>query len=240
MALWNAWDEKLVEIGLAKDKDEAKKDWRNMLRQAVRVALDSASSHRKERSTLEDHMKDRALIGHYLIEHSNGVKVETREGKTYYRIFSFESARKSAGELLAEIMRIKAEGDLSSAKSLVDRYGLKVDAKLRDEVQDRAKKLDLPSYTGLVMPTLEPVREKKKKIVEVKVSYPLDLAKQMLEYSQFTKRRRRWWVRGSDATPIESTFDATVRFRNRPIPQTDSSSLLRPASSPCNLNYSGT
>jgi dipeptidyl-peptidase-3 len=86
MALWNAWDEKLVEIGLAKDKDEAKKIGETMLRQAVRVALTQLRRIGTSDQLSEDHMKDRALIGHYLIEHSKGVKVETREGKTYYRI----------------------------------------------------------------------------------------------------------------------------------------------------------
>jgi dipeptidyl-peptidase-3 len=190
MALWNAWDEKLVDIGLAKDKDEARKIGETMFRQAVRVALTQLRRIGKSDQLSEDHMKDRALIGHYLIDHSNGVKVEIREGKTYYRIVDFESARKSAGELLAEIMRIKAEGDLDAAKALIDKYGLKVDAKLRDEVQERVKKLDIPSYTGFVMPRLEPVRDGQGKIVEVKVSYPLDLAKQMLEYSQFTKAEK--------------------------------------------------
>ena len=65
-----------------------------------------------------------------------------------------------------------------------------MDAKLRDEVQERVKKLDIPSYMGLVMPTLEPVRDSQGRIAEVKVSYPLDLAKQMLEYSQFTKAEK--------------------------------------------------
>ena len=112
MALWNAWDDKLVDIGLAKDRNEAKKIGETMLRQAVRVALTQLRRIGTSDQLSEDHMKDRALIGHYLIEHSKGVKVETREGKTYYRIVDFDSARKFAGELLAEIMRIKAEGDL--------------------------------------------------------------------------------------------------------------------------------
>jgi dipeptidyl-peptidase-3 len=190
VALWNAWDDKLVDIGLAKDKDEARKIGETMLRQAVRVTLTQLRRIGKSDQLSEDHMKDRALIGHYLMEHSNGVKVEIREGKTYYRIVDFEATRKSAGELLAEIMRIKAEGDLNAAKALIDKYGLKVDPKLRDEVQERVKKLDIPSYTGFVMPKLEPVRDPQGKVTDIRVSYPLDLAKKMIEYSHFTKKEK--------------------------------------------------
>jgi dipeptidyl-peptidase III len=190
VALWNGWDDKLVDIGLAKDKEEARKIGETMLRQAVRVALTQLRRIGKSDQLSEDHMKDRALIGHYLIEHSNGVKVEVRDGKTYYRILDFEAARKTVGELLAEVMRIKAEGDLSAAKALIDKYGLKVDPKLRGEVQERVKKLDIAAYSGFVMPRLEPVRDAQGKVVDVKVTYPMDLAKQMIEYSDFTRAER--------------------------------------------------
>ena len=190
VALWNGWDDKLVDIGLAKDKEEARKIGETMLRQAVRVALTQLRRIGKSDQLSEDHMKDRALIGHYLIEHSNGVKVEVRDGKTYYRILDFEAARKTVGELLAEVMRIKAEGDLRAAKALIDKHGLKVDPKLRGEVQERVKKLDIAAYSGFVMPRLEPVRDAQGKVVNVKVTYPMDLAKQMIEYSDFTRAER--------------------------------------------------
>ncbi|MBI3194835.1 MAG: peptidase M49, partial [Ignavibacteriae bacterium] len=82
-------------------------------------------------------------------------------------------------------------GDLKAAKELIDKYGLKVDTKLRDEVQKRVEKLDAPAYTGFVMPNLEPVMDPEANIVDVKVTYPLDLAAQMLEYSAFTKRMKK-------------------------------------------------
>ena len=186
VALWNAWDDKLVDIGLAKNREESQKIGETMLRQAVRVALTQLRRIGKSDQLSEDHMKNRALIGHYLIAHSKGVKVEVRDGKTYYHVVDFEAARKSIGELLAEIMRIKAEGDLKAAKALIDQYGLKVDTRLRDEVQDRVSKLDIASYTGFVMPKLEPVRDAQGKITDVGVSYPLSLTNQMLEYSSFT------------------------------------------------------
>ena len=77
-----------------------------------------------------------------------------------------------------------------AAKKLIDTYALRVDIKLRDEVQERARKLDVASYMGLVMPKLEPVIDREGKITDVQVSYPQDFAKQMLEYSEFTRREQ--------------------------------------------------
>ncbi len=190
VALWNGWDEKLVEIGIAKDAAEARKIGETMFQQAIRVGLTQLRRIGNSEQLEEDHMKDRQLIAHYIMQNSEAVKVETKDGKTFFRIVDFDKARESAGKLLAELMRIKAEGDLKAAKELIDKYGLKVDTKLRDEVQERVKKLDAPSYTGFVMPKLEPVMDPEANIVDVKVTYPLDLATQMLEYSAFTKRMK--------------------------------------------------
>ncbi len=95
------------------------------------------------------------------------------------------------GKLLAEVMRVKAEGDLAAAKKLVNTYGLKFDPKLRDEVMERVKQLDVAAYTGFVMPKLVPVTDASGAITDVQVEYPLDLARQMLEYSAFTKSERK-------------------------------------------------
>ena len=190
VALWNAWDEKIVEIGIAKDLSEARKIGQTMYQQTIRVALTQLRRIGKSEQLEEDHMKDRQVIGHYIMQNSSAVKVEVREGKTYYHIVDYDAAHESVGKLLAEIMRIKAEGDLAAAKALVDNYGLKVDLSLRDQVQERVKKLDAPSYTGYVMPKLEPVLNPEAKIVDVNVTYPLDFAKQMLEYSSFTKNEK--------------------------------------------------
>jgi hypothetical protein len=110
--------------------------------------------------------------------------MEQKLGKNYIRIVDFDAARATAGELLAEIMRIKAEGDLTSAKKLVDTYGLKVNVHLRDEVQARVKQLNLASYTAFVMPQFEPVLDPQANIVDVKVTYPADLATQMLGWGK--------------------------------------------------------
>lgn len=190
VALWNAWDPKLVEAGIAKDAVELRKIGETMFDQQIRASLSQLRRIGKSDQLEEDHMKNRQLIGQYIIKNSDAVNVEQRDGKTYYTITNYDKAREAAGKLLAEVMRIKAEGDLAAAKELIDTYGLKVDTRLRDEIQERVSKLDVASYNGFVQPRLEPVMDPEAKIVDVKVTYPLDLAVQMLEYSTFTRNER--------------------------------------------------
>lgn len=191
VALWNAWDPKLVDIVPAKDAAEVRLIGQTMYQQQVRTALTQLRRIGKSEEFTQDHLKNRALIGNYLIRNSNAVRVEARGGKTYYRIVDYDAARQAVGQLLAQVMRIKAEGDLAAAKTLVDTYALKVDVKLRDEVQERASKLDVAAYTGFVMPKLEPVTDGSGNIRDVRVSYPQDLARQMLEYSKFAREEKR-------------------------------------------------
>jgi dipeptidyl-peptidase-3 len=92
--------------------------------------------------------------------------------------------REGVGKLLGEVQRIKSEGDYAAAKKLFESHGIHFDAKLRDQVVSRVDKLNLPSYTGFVMPKLTPVMGPDGKITDVTISYPLDLTTQMLEYSR--------------------------------------------------------
>jgi dipeptidyl-peptidase III len=183
VGMWDAWDPRLVEAGWAKDEQELLKIGHVLFLQRVRTGMIQLRRIGSSEQLEEDHLKNRQIITNYLLEHSTGVKMEQRQGKNYIRVVDFEAARATAGELLAEIMRIKAEGDLTAAKKLVDSYGLKVDVRLRDEVQARVKRLNLSSYTAFVMPQFEPVLDPQAKIVDVKVTYPADLATQMLEWS---------------------------------------------------------
>jgi dipeptidyl-peptidase-3 len=91
--------------------------------------------------------------------------------------------QEGVGRLLGEVQRIKAEGDYEAAKALFDTYGVHFDPALRDEIVARVDRLQMPSYTGFVQPRLEAVRSEDGEITDVKISYPLDLAAQMLEYS---------------------------------------------------------
>jgi len=188
VALWNGWDDKLVDIGVAADRDEARKIGETMYDQAVRTAINQLRRIGKNTQIEEDHMKNRQLIVHYIMANSDAVAVEKRAGKTYYRVVDYDRMHAAVGKLLAEIMRIKAEGDLAAAQALVDTYGLKVDLALRDEVQERVRSLDSPAYTGFVMPELVPVMDPEAKMIDVKVEYPLDLATQMLSWSAETRK----------------------------------------------------
>ena len=131
----------------------------------------------------EDHMRNRQAIVHWLLANTRAIDVRTRAGKTYFVVADSDAFRDGVAKLLAEVQRIKSEGDYASAKELFETYGVHFDPEMRDEVVARVDHLNLPSYTGFVMPKLEPVMDGNK-ITDVKISYPCDLTLQMLEYSE--------------------------------------------------------
>jgi dipeptidyl-peptidase-3 len=131
----------------------------------------------------EDHMRNRQMIVQWLVANSRAIEVRRREGKTYYVMVDPVAIQEDVGRLLAEVQRIKAEGDYDAAKALFETYGVLFDAALRDEVVARVEHLNMPSYTGFVQPRLEPVLSSDGRISDVRISYPLDLTTQMLEYS---------------------------------------------------------
>jgi dipeptidyl-peptidase-3 len=139
----------------------------------------------------EDHMRNRQMIVRWLMAHTNAVEVRTRDAKTYYVMTDVAAFREGVARLLAEVQRIKGEGDYEAARALFDAYGVQFDPALRDEVVARVDRLRLPSYTAFVMPRLEAVRDASGTIADVMISYPLDLTAQMLEYSAATRRLRR-------------------------------------------------
>ncbi|MGE3276664.1 MAG: peptidase M49 [Vicinamibacterales bacterium] len=135
----------------------------------------------------EDHMRNRQMIVRWLMANTEAIDVRERDGKTYYVMVDADAFHEGVGRLLAEVQRIKSEGDYSAAKQLFETYGVHFDPALRDQVVQRVDRLELPSYTGFVMPKLEAVTEADGTITDVKISYPQDLTTQMLEYSG-TKR----------------------------------------------------
>ena len=103
---------------------------------------------------------------------TKAIEERTRDGKTYLVMVDPKAFREGVGRLLAEVQRIKSEGDYPAAKKLFETYGVHFDPKLRDEVVARVDKLNLPSYTGFVMPKLTPVTGADGKITDVTISYP--------------------------------------------------------------------
>ncbi len=131
----------------------------------------------------EDHMRNRQMIVRWLMANSNAIDVRERDGRTFYVCVDVAAFREGTGRLLAEVQRIKSEGDYDAARNLFDTYGIHFDAELRDEVVRRVDRLNLPSYTGFVQPMLEAVRDSDGHIIDVRISYPCDLERQMLEFS---------------------------------------------------------
>jgi dipeptidyl-peptidase-3 len=117
------------------------------------------------------------------LANTKAIEARTRDNKSYLVMVDPKAFRDGVGRLLTEVQRIKSEGDYAAAKTLFETHGVHFDPKLRDEIVSRVQALNLPSYTGFVMPELEMVIDASNKIIDVKVLYPLDLTKQMLQYS---------------------------------------------------------
>ena len=126
-------------------------------------------------------------LGHDAIATMQQSPLRTRDGKTYFVMNDVRAFRAGVARLLAEVQRIKAEGDYDAAKHLFDTYGVHFDPALRDEVVARVDALKLPSYTAFVMPRLEALYGADGSVVDVNISYPLNLEAQMLEYSRLTR-----------------------------------------------------
>jgi dipeptidyl-peptidase-3 len=175
-------DPKLVELGVipAADHDDIV---RAEYEAYTRNALVQLRRMREGTQIEEDHMRNRQMIVRWLMDNTKAIEARTRDGKSYFVMVDPKAFREGCGKLLAEVQRIKAEADYPAAKKLFETHGIHFDPKLRDEVVSRVDKLGLPSYSGFVMPKLTPVTGADGAITDVRISYPLDLTTQMLEYS---------------------------------------------------------
>lgn len=183
MALWNVWDPKLPEWKMISETGVA----RAMYYNAVLAPLTQLSRNPKGDTLEEDHQRGRQLIVEYIREKTGAIETAHRQGKTYYTVASFEKMREGVGLLLAELMRIKAEGDYDAIKQLIDRYGVHFDPKLRDEVVARYAALDIPTYWAGVNPLLTPSFDSKGEVAGVSITYPRDVTKQFLRYADMYK-----------------------------------------------------
>ncbi len=182
VALYFVPNPKLVELGLVEEADHA-----DIVRAEyegyARNALVQLRRVREGSQIEEDHMRNRQMIVNWLIANSSAIEIRRRDNKTYYVMVDVKAFQEGVGRLLAEVQRIKAEGDYDAAKALFETYGVHFDPELRDEIVARVDRLRMPSYTGFVQPKLEAVRDGHGEIIDVQISYPLDLTAQMLEYS---------------------------------------------------------
>lgn len=177
-------DAKMVELGLVPDAEAYKAEYysymmNGLMTQLVRI---------EPGCTVEEaHMRNRQLIARWALEHGKDEKVVemvVRDGKTYVRINDYAKLRTLFGKLLAEIQRIKSEGDYEAARQLVETYGVQVDPVLHAEVLQRYRSLHLAPYKGFLNPVYTPQTDAGGNIVDVQISYTEGYAEQMLRYSR--------------------------------------------------------
>lgn len=174
-------DDKLQELGLLPDKNAFRSLYYTYMMNGLMTQLTRIE---RGKDIEEAHMRNRALIAHWTLEHGKGaVELVKRNGKTYVQINNYEQLRRLFGELLAEVQRIKSEGDFNAARNLVENYAVKVDDKLHAEVLERFTKLDIAPYKGFINPVYKPILNSENEIIDVEVDYSEAYDTQMLRYS---------------------------------------------------------
>ncbi len=183
VALYYIMDQKLVDIGVAPSLEVGMAEYDSYMMNGLMTQL----TRLKPGDQLEEaHMRNRQLNAKWVFEKGKKDKVVElvkTNGKTYVRINNYKKLRELFGQLLREIQRIKSEGDFNGGKTLVETYGVKVDAALHNEVLQRFKKLNVKPYRGFIQPRLVPVMDGDK-ITDVKVEYPKSFFEQMIEYAK--------------------------------------------------------
>ena len=173
-------DPKLVQLGLLPNGEAYKAQYytymmNGLMTQLIRIAPGNQIE--------EAHMRNRALIARWCQAHGSVLELLKCDGKTYLKINDFEGLRALIAQLLAEVQRIKSEGDYEAARELVEKYGVKVDAELHREVLARYQRLNLAPYKGFINPWLIPVTGQDGQIIDIQVNYSETYSHQMLRYS---------------------------------------------------------
>lgn len=174
-------DAKMVELGLLPSADAYKAQYYTYMLNGLMTQLRRITPGA---DIEEDHMRNRALIAYWVLDHAQGeVELTESNGKTCVFIHSYERLRTLFAQLLAEIQRIKSEGDYEAARQLVERYGVKVNEALLEEVHRRYEKLDIAPYKGFINPRLSLVTDAQGNVCDVKADYTESYEHQMLRYS---------------------------------------------------------
>jgi len=183
-ALYYLGDPKLVELKLLPDNEAYKSEYYQYMMNGAMTQL----TRIKPGKTIEEaHMRNRALIANWVMEKGKADSVvvfKQKEDKTYVVVNNYDKLRDLFGKLLAEVQRIKSEGDYEAGKKLVETYGVKVDPKLHKEVLTRYEKLNLAPYKGFVNPVYKPVTDANGKITDITISYDENYIDQQLRYSR--------------------------------------------------------
>ena len=181
--LYYCADPKLVELGIMPDAEAYKAEYSGYIRNGLMVQFNRIELGRQN---TEAHMQNRKLIAEWCYEkglENNVIEKKTRDGKTYFVVNDYEALRGLFGNLLAEIQRIKSEGDYEAGKALVETYAVNIDPAIHKEVLERYASLELKPYGGFINPDIVPV-EKDGEIVDYVLTYPDDYLGQMLQYGK--------------------------------------------------------
>ncbi len=183
VALYYVFDQKLVDIGVMPNLDAGKEQYDAYIRNGLMIQL---ARVQPGENIEEAHMRNRQLIAKWVYEkglQERVIEKKVKDGKTYFVINDYDKLKNLFGLLLREIQRIKSEGDYAAGKNLVENYGVKVDQEIHKEVLERYKKLNISPYAGFINPKLVPVMNGSQ-IIDIKIEYPEDFTKQMLEYAK--------------------------------------------------------
>lgn len=182
--LYYLGDKKLVELGLVPDGSAYKAEYykfmmNGLLTQLVRIELG--------KNIEEAHMRNRQLIAKWVFEKGateQVVELKQRDGKTYVVVNDYQKLRDLFGQLLAEVQRIKSEGDYEACKKLVEDYAVKVNPELHAEILNRYKKLNLAPYRGFVNPAMKQITNEKGEVTDIVLDYTEGYTEQMLRYTK--------------------------------------------------------
>lgn len=175
-------DAKLVELGLVPDAEAYKSQYYTYMMNGLLTQLTRIQPGNEIE---EAHMRNRALIARWTLEHyPSAVRLVKHEEKTFVEVSDYEQLREAFAKLLAEIQRIKSEGDFEAAKQLVERYAIHVEPKLHEELLARYKSLGIAPYKGFLNPKMEIVTDSKGNATDVRLDYTEAYDEQMLRYSK--------------------------------------------------------
>ena len=180
MALWNFWDPKLIEMGAMPNDEVAKAAYDGEARSALVQLHEVPTGDTIE----EDHRRGTQLIVNYIRDKTGAIQPVEQNGKVYLVVKDYAKMREGVGMLLAELMRIKAEGDYDAAKDLINKYGIHFNLAWRDQVVARYKGLNIPTYWVGINPDLDLQKGSDGKAEGVAISYPRDMVKQQLRYTK--------------------------------------------------------
>ena len=176
-------DPKLVDLGILPDMEAYKAQYSSFIRNGMFTQFTRIELGKKN---TEAHMQNRKLIADWCFEKgaaANVIEMKVRDGKTYFVVNDFEALRGLFAELLAEVQRIKSEGDFAAGKALVEKYAVNIDPQLHKEVKERYAQLQLKPYGGFLNPEIVPV-VRLGKVVDYKIVYNESYLDQMLEYGR--------------------------------------------------------